>query len=106
MDGKTAQETLTEIHRQVSVMVRLQYQYMGNIFAGLKPSGIEFVEDFRSFTEADKEFARQFFENNVFRILTLLAIDPSHPFPLIGNNKLNMAVCLKRPGFERISLPS
>ncbi|HNL70601.1 MAG TPA: polyphosphate kinase 1, partial [Leptospiraceae bacterium] len=101
MDGKTAQETLTEIHRQVSVMVRLQYQYMGDIFAGLKPSGIEFVEDFRSFTEADKEFARQFFENNVFRILTPLAIDPSHPFPLIGNNKLNMAVCLKRPGFEQ-----
>ncbi len=101
MDGKTAAETLSEIHRQVYTMVGLQYQYMRDIFGGLKERGAEVIEDFRELGESDRAFARQFFENNVFRILTPLAIDPSHPFPLIGNNKLNMAVCLKRPGFEQ-----
>jgi polyphosphate kinase len=101
MDGHTAQETLTEIHRQVNRMVQLQYGHMRDIFSGLKEHGIEFIEDFHELTEEDLAFARKFFEHNVFRILTPLAIDPSHPFPLIGNGKLNMAVCLKRPGSDQ-----
>jgi len=101
MDGKTAQETLQEIHRQVTVMVEMQYQYMREIFGGLREKGIQLIEDFRQLGEADRAFAREFFEHNVFRILTPLAIDPSHPFPLIGNGKLNMAVCLRRQGSEQ-----
>ncbi|MBL8022397.1 MAG: polyphosphate kinase 1 [Leptospirales bacterium] len=100
LDGKTAQETLQEIHKQVGVMVELQYRYMREIFAGLREKGIILIEDFAQLGPQDREFARQFFEHNVFRILTPLAIDPSHPFPLIGNGKLNMAVCLKRPGSD------
>lgn len=101
MDGRTAQETLDEIHRQVGAMVQLQYGHMRDIFAGLKAERIEVVEDFRELSPEDLAYANQFFQDNIFRILTPLAIDPSHPFPLIGNNKLNMAVCLKRPGYDQ-----
>ncbi len=40
---------------------------------------------------------QQHFRKQVFPVLTPLAVDPSHPFPQLLNNSLNLAVRLRRP---------
>ncbi|MFN3604461.1 MAG: polyphosphate kinase 1 [Leptonema sp. (in: bacteria)] len=99
LDGKTAQETLKEIHTKVHQLTPLKYKVLFEILDSLKEKGVEIymekenIEKF--FTEKDKKYLKDFFRKELFKILTPLAIDPSHPFPKILNNKLNLAVKLK-----------
>ena len=55
-------------------------------------------------------WASQFFRDRVFSVLTPMAVDPGHPFPLISNLSLSLAVSLKGPNdeeslFARIKIP-
>ncbi len=96
MDGRTPLETLQEISRQAHHMTQLQYRLLGEIFAGLASHGLKIIDDFRVLEPQEKKFVSQYFEKDVFRILTPLAIDPAHPFPHIASGRLNMAVTLRR----------
>ena len=40
---------------------------------------------------------RRFFESAIYPILTPLAVDPGHPFPMISNLSLNLAVQVRDP---------
>lgn len=58
-----------------------------------------------------KIFMRNFFHTDIFPILTPLAFDKSHPFPLISNNALNLAIIIKHKyvlqnHFVRIKIPT
>lgn len=60
----------------------------------------------------DDERARvhEFFESQVFPVLTPLAVDPGHPFPYISNLSLSLAVDIKDPvtgkaHFARVKVP-
>ncbi len=53
---------------------------------------------FEDLTEEQKKFVDRYFEENVYPVLTPMAVDASRPFPLIRNKTLNIArtVFLKR----------
>ncbi|MGW4553694.1 RNA degradosome polyphosphate kinase [Streptomyces sp. NPDC004279] len=60
----------------------------------------------------DKEQARLFtlFRNQIFPVLTPLAVDPAHPFPYISGLSLNLAVVVRNPvsghrHFARVKVP-
>jgi polyphosphate kinase len=59
---------------------------------------------------AHKERLRQYFEEEVFPILTPLAVDPGHPFPYISNLSLSLAVLIRdretgKDHFARVKVP-
>jgi len=47
---------------------------------------------------AELTWVRAYFREQVYPVLTPLALDQSHPFPQLGNKELNVIVALDRPG--------
>ncbi|MCX7809834.1 MAG: polyphosphate kinase 1 [Leptospiraceae bacterium] len=99
LDGKTAEETLKEIHKKVHQLAIIKYNVLNEILEQLKSKGIEIYQDTQNIEKLldnkDKKFIKDFFKKELFKILTPLAIDPSHPFPRILNGKLNLAIKLR-----------
>lgn len=61
-------------------------------------------------SQPECDWARTFFRDRVFSILTPMAVDPGHPFPLISNLSSSLAVSLQVPNeedllFARIKVP-
>lgn len=60
-------------------------------------------------SDADKIYLRRFFDEDIFPILTPLAVDPGHPFPHISNLSVNLAVVVRDPilgeRFARMKVP-
>lgn len=96
MDGRTPMETLQEISRQCHQMTQLQYRLLADILQGLAHHGLILVQSYNNLEPHERKFVSEFFEKDVFRVLTPLAIDPSHPFPHITSGRLNQAITLKR----------
>ena len=66
----------------------------------LLPELVEAGIRFPSIRELDGEQARfvaSYFEREVYPILTPLAVDPAHPFPVLLNKSLNIVVLLQDP---------
>jgi polyphosphate kinase len=58
----------------------------------------------------DKKWLQELFEEQIFPVLTPLAVDPAHPFPYISNLSLNLAVLVRDKGpkttrFARVKVP-
>ena len=61
-------------------------------------------------TQEQQVALKQYFDNQIFPVLTPLAVDPAHPFPYISGLSLNLAVVLKNPEngtehFARVKVP-
>jgi len=75
----------------------------------LVEAGIELLA-WDELRNAERDEAEQYFLNNVFPILTPLAVDPGHPFPFISNQSVSLGVILLHPErpenlFARIKVP-
>jgi polyphosphate kinase len=60
--------------------------------------------------QEQRTYLQNYFEEQIFPVLTPLAVDPSHPFPHISNLSLNLAVVVKDPEtkeelFARVKVP-
>ncbi len=96
IDGSTPDEALQEISRQTQQVEQTVGRHVREVFTGLESHGLIILPSYKDLTPNEKKFAEEYFNKNLFRILTPLAIDPSHPFPHIANNRLNLAVTLRR----------
>src|SRR3984957_9303646 len=67
------------------------------LLPGLEREGVV-VRGLADLTDADRKHLEDVFRNQIFPVLTPLAIDPGHPFPHLLNKSLNLGVMLKRPG--------
>jgi polyphosphate kinase len=95
MDGMSPAKLLSEIKREAGQMATEKQDCWNNV---LKPALKEQKVLFKKVEELSKDeftWLRNYFKKEIFPILTPLAIDPTHPFPLILNKSLNIIVALK-----------
>jgi polyphosphate kinase len=77
----------------------------------LSAEGIELVS-WGELDAPERERLRTYFREQVFPVLTPLAVDPAHPFPYISSRSLNLAVVLRDPAgssselFARVKVPN
>ncbi|NEQ44617.1 MAG: polyphosphate kinase 1 [Leptolyngbya sp. SIOISBB] len=67
--------------------------------------------DYSECNPKQQEYLKQYFERQIFPVLTPLSVDPAHPFPRLSNLSLNLAVAVTNPEtkiqkFARVKVPS
>ena len=61
-------------------------------------------------TSSEQERLSRYYRQQVFPVLTPLAVDPAHPFPYISGGSINLAVIVENPAsgkshFARVKIP-
>ncbi|BAB75292.1 polyphosphate kinase 1 [Anabaena sp. FACHB-709] len=110
-DGRTPQQQLNDIRLNLIPQVTKQHQHCEQIIRPLLASHGIHILDYINLTQKQRSYLDNYFEDQIFPVLTPLAVDPSHPFPYISNLSLNLAVVVKNPDteeefFARVKVPS
>ncbi|MBR2766174.1 MAG: RNA degradosome polyphosphate kinase [Blautia sp.] len=95
--GLTPREQLKQISERTHEMVASQYNTVRrSILPALEKTGLHFVENHEDLNEAQAAFVDRYFEDNVYPVLTPMAMDSSRPFPLIRNKTLNIGALISK----------
>jgi len=109
-DGLSPMQQLLEIRQRTIEMLsersRLFYE---ELIPQLAEAGISFAK-YEQLSETYKQALNNFFDEQIFPVLTPLAFDPGHPFPFVSNLSLSLAVQLKGSSddslrFARVKVP-
>ena len=111
VDGIRPRQQLVAIRERVLELMERQDRLMtDSIFPELAAEGIAVVRHDDLDLDA-KERLAHYFDENVYPVLTPLAVDPGHPFPMISNLSLNIAVTVRDESTEdersaRVKVPN
>ena len=94
--GMTASEQLEQILKVSGSFIGSQYTVYRQLVPDLRENGLDIVENYKDLTEAERGFVNEFFETEVFPVLTPMAVDNARPFPLVRNKSLNLCALLAR----------
>ena len=90
--GLSPQEVLSEISREAHRLQERHAQlFIETIKPAMKEKGIRIVR-WANLEESERGLLHEYFQNQIFPVLTPLAVDPAHPFPYISGLSLNLAV--------------
>lgn len=95
-DGLTPAEELAKIGASMQSFVREQYKCLNDV---LLPALAKHQIRILSVSQLDdkaQQFAKNFYDNQVYPMLTPISVDPTHPFPHVLNKALCIAFLLRR----------
>ena len=93
--GMTAKEQIDSILTVTHSFVNTQYTtYNRSFLPALKKEGLKIITEYEKLTEEQAEYVDTYFKQEVFPVLTPMAVDSSRPFPLIRNKSLNIGALL------------
>jgi polyphosphate kinase len=95
-DGLTPSQQLAAINQRSGELMRTQQAHWRQLRQDLRDNGLS-VLDVAELTGAEKEWLDVFFLDQIFPVLTPMAIDPAHPFPFIPNQGFAMVLQLRQP---------
>lgn len=111
--GMTSKEQIDAILKETHKFTTAQYNtYNRSFLPSLKKNGLKIVTEFEKLTEEQADYVDNYFQKEVFPVLTPMAVDSSRPFPLIRNRSLNIGALLmdkKKKGtidFATVQVPS
>ncbi|HEX2450789.1 MAG TPA: polyphosphate kinase 1 [Gemmatimonadales bacterium] len=109
-DGMTPDAQLRAISTIVRELTRQhRHTLMHDVIPALAENGVHLELRGSDLPPADREHLDRYFHQNVFPVLTPLAVDPGHPFPYISNLSLSLAVVLRgadgEERFARVKVP-
>jgi polyphosphate kinase len=95
---ETTQEKLNAINvRANELLARRSVVFANEVVPDLAEAGIR-LSNWDELDADDRAYLDAMFDEQLFPILTPLAVDPAHPFPYISNLSLNLAVVVRAPG--------
>ena len=95
--GLTPGRQLELLSVAIHQLVELQYStYNRSLVPKLKQNGLQIVVRHEDLTKKETVFVDKYFEENVYPVLTPMAVDSSRPFPLIRNKTLNIAALVRK----------
>lgn len=99
-DEMSPTEVFGAIQKMVREMVETQYAlWNSEIAPELSRNGIH-IHQVAALTGGVADWAHTYFLNEVFPVLTPLAVDATHPFPQLVNKSHNFIVRARKPGDE------
>ena len=99
-DGLTPGEQLAAIRERASILMAGQQKVWARLQEELREAGIAVLSGVE-LSDAERTWLEQYFIDQVFPILTPLAIDPAHPFPFIPNGGFSAILKLQRKDDKR-----
>ncbi|MDT5080449.1 MAG: polyphosphate kinase, partial [Mycobacterium sp.] len=109
-DGLSPREQLRRIgERTQQIASRHAKEFMESVRPALADQGI-IVVTWAQLDDDERGRLSTYFHEQVFPVLTPLAVDPAHPFPFVSGLSLNLAITVKQPDdgtqhFARIKVP-
>ena len=89
--GLTPKKQLQEISERTHELVHTQYSTLyRSVIPALEKVGMHVVDKHEDLNEVQAAFVDHYFEENVYPVLTPMAMDSSRPFPLVRNKTLNI----------------
>jgi polyphosphate kinase len=93
-DGLSPNDQLEAIGSAVRAMMNEQYRcWNDEILPGLEKEGVRILRP-DALGPEDAVWLQQHFENEIFPVLTPIAVDPAHPFPHIQSKSLSIAALI------------
>jgi polyphosphate kinase len=100
--GMNPKKQLDALDVEIHKLVESQYSiYNRSILPGLMDNGLELVRHHEDLTKQDAAYVDQYFEENVYKVLTPMAVDASRQFPLLRNKTLNIGVIVCKKETEK-----
>ena len=110
-DGLTPREQLARIGEQTQqIATRHARVFLDSVRPALAEEGI-YIVTWADLDQAERDELSTYFTEQVFPVLTPLAVDPAHPFPFVSGLSLNLAVMVRQPEdggqhFARVKVPN
>src|ERR1700754_2158881 len=109
-DGLTPREQLARIGEHTQrIATRHARVFLDSVRPALAEEGI-YIVTWADLDQTERDQLSTYFHEQVFPVLTPLAVDPAHPFPFVSGLSLNLAVTVKQPDdgaqhFARVKVP-
>ncbi len=108
--GLTASEQLEKISEKTHDMAVEQYKTYSNLLLPqLEKENISILNR-KNLSDKQKKFIEKYFKDEIYPVLTPMAVDSSRPFPLIHNKSLNICALIKKEekekAFATVRIPS
>lgn len=109
--GLTPKEQLQKVYEATHELVEKQYAVYNRLLPQLLQNGLRVIEKHEKLTAQEAEYVDKFYEENVYPVLTPMAVDSSRPFPLIRNKSLNIGALVTKKSsgeleFVTVQVPS
>ncbi|WP_343423401.1 hypothetical protein [Candidatus Flexifilum breve] len=110
-DGIPYPILIEEVRARVLTLMQRQRELMRTLLGQLRNYGV-MVDAVSDLPKEYRHALRENFFEEIFPVLTPLAVDHARPFPFISNLSMNLAICLRRKGepdeqdeFVRVKIP-
>lgn len=96
ISGMTPAEQLAAINERTHLFVKDQYDIFNrSLIPALEKEGVHVLSHYENLSEKQSKYVDHYFTDEVYPVLTPMAVDSSRPFPLIRNKTLNIGAILR-----------
>ena len=96
ISGMNPAEQLSAINERTHLFVKDQYDIFNrSLIPALEKEGVHVLSHYENLSEKQSKYVDRYFTDEVYPVLTPMAVDSSRPFPLIRNKTLNIGAILR-----------